>query len=174
MKLASAVLIGVAVGCARERSAGRLDTAVALPSTSLVDSAQTPAVAGREGWNYQQAAVADLDADGIDERVVLTARVELVRGRPAWDDGQQWQVYIEEPDGTRTHIYAQFVQLGTVTLRVGADSTGAPASVILVEHLPDRLGVYEVTYTAPGRTTTRAAFERRLDPRGDQASPRLP
>ncbi|HJR36335.1 MAG TPA: hypothetical protein VJ817_15365, partial [Gemmatimonadales bacterium] len=76
------------------------------PAVQLVDSAIPPAVAGAEGWNYQQSARADLDGDGRAERVVMTAKVELYRGRPAWDDGQPWQVYIEAAEGGRTYVYA--------------------------------------------------------------------
>jgi len=106
--------------------------------------------------------------------VVLTARVELYRGRPAWDDGQPWQVYIEEGDSTRTYVFARYVQLGTLAMRVGEAVDGKPASVVLIEHLPDHLGVYEVVYEGPQRTSIIQRFERMLDPRGDLASPRLP
>lgn len=58
------------------------------PSVQPVDSTISPAVAGEEGRHYQQSADVDLTGDGHVERVVLTARVELDRGRPAWDDGQ--------------------------------------------------------------------------------------
>jgi len=144
------------------------------PTVQLVDSAIPPAVAGEAGWNYQQSAEADLTGDGQIERVVLTARVEMYRGQPAWDDGQPWQVYIEAPDGTRTYAYAQRLQLGTLTMRVGLSGAGQPATVVLLEHLPDRLSVYEVSYSAPGRVTVAVRFQRDLDPRGEAASPQLP
>ena len=150
------------------------DSPAATASPDLVDSTITPAIAGRAGWDYQQSATHDFDGDGEVERVVLTAHVALIRSRPVWDDGQQWQVYVEEPDSTRTYIYAQFVQLGTVTLRVGEAVDGRRASIVLIEHLPDRLGVYETEYQAPGRHSTTHRFVRTLDPRGDVASPKLP
>lgn len=140
---------------------------------SLVDTAMSPAVGGEDGWSYWRTAVADLDGDGREERVVVTARVETYRGRPAWDDGQPWQVYVEEEDGARTYVYARFVQLGTVTLRLGTPEDGR-ASVVLLEHLPDRLGVYEVAYEGPGRATAAVRFERTLDPAGELAGPALP
>jgi hypothetical protein len=140
---------------------------------SLVDTAMSPAVGGEDGWSYWRTAVADLDGDGREERVVVTARVETYRGRPAWDDGQPWQVYVEEEDGRRTYVYARFVQLGTVTLRLGTPEDGR-ASVVLLEHLPDRLGVYEVAYEGPGRATAAVRFERALDPAGELAGPALP
>ena len=161
-------------------AAGPISADSAQPTRSdeaapvLVDSTLPRAVAGEEGWNYSQAAQADLDSDGEAERVVLTARVELVRGRPAWDDGQPWQVYVEEADSTRTYLYARFVQLGTVEMRVGLEEDGTPPSVVLMEHLPDRIAVYEAVYRGPGDVAVTERFQRRLDPTGDVASPALP
>ena len=149
------------------------DTVVA-PAVELVDSTIPPAVAGAEGWNYQQSARADLDGDGQAERVVLTAKVELYRGRPAWDDGQPWQVYIETADGRRTYVYGQRLQLGTLTMRVAQRDSAQAATVVLLEQLPDRMSVYEVSYSGPGRVSGAVRFQRLLDPAGETASPKLP
>jgi hypothetical protein len=147
---------------------------VASEPVDLVDPLIAPATAGEDGWNYRLSTGADLSGDGTSEQVVLTARVELVRGRPAWDDGQPWQVYVEESDGTRTRLYAQRLQLGTLSMRVTVGDSLAPATVVLLEELPDRLSVYEATYRGPGDATVVAAFVRQVDPVGDSASPRLP
>lgn len=147
---------------------------LAPPSIQLVDPTIPPAVAGNAGWNYQQTAQADLNGDGELERVVLTARVELYRGRPAWDDGQPWQVYVEAADGKRTHVYAQRLQLGTLMMRVGLGDGRQAATVVLLEQLPDQLSVYEVSYLGPGRVSVAERFRRVLDPRGETASPQLP
>jgi hypothetical protein len=153
----------------------RVDTsALASPSVQLVDSTIPSAVAGEAGWDYQQSTQADLTGDNQLERVVLTARVELYRGQPAWDDGQPWQVYVEAQDGTRTYVYAQRLQLGTLAMRIGLSEAGQPASIVLLEHLPDRLSVYEVSYVGPGRTSTAVRFQRDLDPYGELAGPQLP
>lgn len=133
-----------------------------------------PGVAGEDGWNFQRSAEADLNGDGQLERVVLTARVELYRGRYAWDDGQPWQVYVEAADGRRTYLYSRRLQLGTLTMRISHSEPGEPASIILFEHLPDRLSLYEADYAAPGQATVAVRFARTLDPRGDLASPQLP
>lgn len=160
-----------------------LDTAAVAPgpatisdsiATDLIDPDIAPAIAGQDGWDYSQAAEADLTGDGEPERIVLTVRVEMYRGRPAWDDGQPWQVYVESPDGERTYLYARRLQLGTLTMRVTEPEDSAPASVILLEHLPDRLAIYESVYNAPGSATTHVRFTRALDPRGETASPQLP
>ena len=144
------------------------------PAPVLVDSSVGGGVAGEEGWGYVQSTEVDLDGDGDAERVVLASRVELVRGRPAWDDGQPWQVYVQESSGERTELYRRFVQLGTVTMRITAPQADEAPAVVLLEHLPDRLSVYEIAYQAPGRIRTRAPFVRNVDPVGELASPRLP
>jgi hypothetical protein len=172
-------LIAACAGEAPPRPAGQGEPAPvpmppASPSIELVDPAIPLAVAGADGWNYRQAADADLNGDGVAERVILTARVEMIRGRPAWDDGQPWQVYIEDDAGRRTHIYAQRLQLGTLTMRVTRAEAGQPASVVLLEHLPDQMSLYEVAYTGPAAATALVRFQRGLDPRGEIASPRLP
>jgi hypothetical protein len=140
----------------------------------LLDTLIPPAVAGRDGWNYRQDAEADLDGDGNPERVVLTARVEVSRGQLLWDDGQPWQVYIEAGDGRRTYLYAQRLQLGTLTMRIGLGAPDGATTVVLLEHLPDRMSLYEVAYAGPGRASVSVRFQRDTDPRGESASPRLP
>lgn len=144
------------------------------PAIELIDPAIPLAVAGEEGWGYRLAADADLNGDGVAERVILTARVAMIRGRPAWDDGQPWQVYIEDDAGRRTHVYAQRLQLGTLTMRVTRAEAGQPATIVLLEHLPDQLSLYEIAWSGPGAATATVRFQRGLDPRGELASPRLP
>ena len=153
------------------------DSAIAdrsSPSVELIDSTIAPAIAGADGWNYHLSTEADLNGDGQVERVVLTARVELYRGRPAWDDGQPWQVYVESADSSRQYIYAQRLQLGTLSMRVGMGEGAQPASIVLLEQLPHQLGVYESVYLGPDSIATSVRFLRELDPRGQSASPVLP
>ncbi|HSJ63270.1 MAG TPA: hypothetical protein VK922_05100 [Gemmatimonadaceae bacterium] len=168
-------LLVAAVACAPD--ADLPDDAGPAPDSDSVavaiDTTIAAAVAGEGGWNFVQRATADLDGDGTAEDVVLTARVEMYRGRPAWDDGQPWQVYIESAEGTRTYLYAQRLQLGTLTMRVSTSDPAGAATVILLEHLPDRLTVYEAAYVE-GNPRVIVRFQRPLDPRGQLASPRLP
>lgn len=149
-----------------EAEGGRVEADVPPPpppAVPLIDSTIQPAVAGEAGWNYHQGVEVDLDGDGRPERVVLTARVALVRGRPAWDDGQPWQVYVEAPDRGRTYLYAQRLQLGTLAMRVGRADVAQPASVVLLEQLPDRLSIYDVLYLGPDSVSVAARFQRDLD-----------
>jgi hypothetical protein len=143
-------------------------------AAQLIDSTIAPAVAGADGWNYYLIAEADLTGDGEPERVVLTARVELYRGQPAWDDGQPWQVYIETADSSRTYLYAQRLQLGTLTMRVAREAADEPATIVLLEQLPHRMSVYEAVYAAPESLVVMTRFQRELDPRGQLAAPALP
>ena len=154
---------------ARETRAST-DSAIAL---QLIDSTIPPAIAGEAGWNYQRSANVDLQGNGRPKRVVLTARVELVRGRPAWDDGQPWQVYLEGPDQARTYLYAQRLQLGSLDMRVTRSDTAQRGTVLLIEHLPGRLRILEVVDTG-SRPTVALLLERELDPRGEVSTPRLP
>jgi hypothetical protein len=172
----AAAAILVLTACAPDAAPPAADTTVEATAAAarLIDSAIAPAVAGVDGWNYALEAEADLTGDGQPERVVLTARVELYRGRPAWDDGQPWQVYVEEPDGARTYLYAQRLQLGTLTMRLSRADSGVAATIILLEHLPDRLSVYEARYSSPGEATVVSRFQREVDPRGQLAAPMLP
>jgi hypothetical protein len=174
--LRSAVLMvaGALLACATEAPIEEPGTvAVSAPpappaSLALIDTAFPPAVAGEEGWDFQQSVSGDLDGDGQAERVVLTARVELVRGQPAWDDGQPWQVYVESSTGSRTYLYAQRLQLGTLTMRMTEPDSAHLPTVILLEQLPDRLRIIEVSFPAadsPPRLVLQ--FERRLDAPGE-------
>ena len=164
----------LACGVQRQPAIDSADVTVpdSLQSVQLIDSTISPAIAGQDGWNYVESAPADVTGDSVPERIVLTARVEMYRGRPAWDDGQPWQVYVETQDGRRTYLYAQRLQLGTLTMRVTRADSGRKASVLLIENLPDRLRVLEARSTGLGLSVT-PLVEREVDPRGEQASPRL-
>jgi hypothetical protein len=167
--VSSALILMLLQGCAAEPAPAG-DTVAPV----LVDPAYAPTATGEQGWGYVQVAQADLDGDGQDERVVLRAQAERVRGRLAWDDGQPWQVYVEETDGVRTDVYARRLQLGTLTLRLSRGEAEQPSRLVLLEHLPDSLSIYEVAYRGPGRLQVSERFARTLDPRGDLASPDFP
>lgn len=178
----TAILAVAILGACRAEAPRAEPGAIAPPAVDsplalvrLIDSTIPPAVAGADGWNFQQSAEADFDGDGVSERVVITARVELYRGRPAWDDGQPWQVYVESTGGVRVYLYGQRLQLGTLTMRVAQPEPGQRPSIVLLEHLPDRLRVIEASYPmGGGGLSTTVRFERTLDPRGEIASPQLP
>ncbi len=174
--IVAVALVGACAGADAPEPAAVDSGAITAPveTVVLIDSGRAPAVAGTDGWNYHRTALGDIDGDGADESVVIAARVEMVHGRPAWDDGQQWQVYVEEADSSRTVVYARRLQLGALTLRIEAGPAGAPRRMVLMEHLPDRLAVYEVAYRGPANFSAGVRYERALDPTGELASPALP
>jgi hypothetical protein len=59
-------------------------------------------------------------------------------------------------------------------MRVSRGQPGEPARIVLIEHLPDRLSLYEASYGGPGLVSVAVRFQRAVDPRGEVASPQLP
>ena len=166
------IAAGVALGACRgsppppadsARDSASVATPLASPIT-LVDTAVPQAAVGDPRWEFQQSASADLNGDGTAERVVLLANVELVRGRPAWDDGQRWQLYVEAADGTRTRLYARFVQLGHVEAFLGPASADGVRPVVIIERTPQRLAVYETRYRGPNAVAARELAAPEIDP----------
>jgi hypothetical protein len=159
----------------------RGESAAAPPSAASPDSLvdllepRVPrAVAGERGWRYQQRASADLDGDGAAETAVLIADVEIdARGRPLWEHGHRWQVYVEEPDGARTYAYARFLPNGTLDAYLARPDSGQRPTILLVERTPESLAVYEVRYEGAGRAAAVRRLERDLERAGGFAgSPR--
>lgn len=74
---------------------------------------------------------------------------------------------------TRTYVYAQRLQPETLTMRVSRGEVNPP-TVVLLEHLPDRLRVLEASYKGPSLVTVEVEYQRDLDPIGEIASPLLP
>lgn len=123
---------------------------------SPIDPSQPPAIAGQGGYNYKQVATADFDADGIAEQAFLIANAEVVDGKPLWDDGHSWQLYIEEPTGERTYLFARFVQLGRVDVKLGELVSGEKPHILVLEQWPMHFNVYDIVYREP------QAFDARL------------
>jgi hypothetical protein len=132
-------------------------------NVDLVNRRLPDGVAGEPGWAHQQVVSADLNGDGNPERAVLTANVHMFRGRLDWQDGQQWQVYVEESDGTRTYVYKQLLQFGTLRARLSRPGPDQPPRIILLEQLPQRLSVYEIHYLGPGQAHAVELVRREFD-----------
>ena len=162
----AASLGGCAETSTRSDSARGDSVGAARPASpafgSLVESGIPLAAAGDSGWKYQQRVRVDLDADGADETVVLISDVTVDdRGRPLWEDGHRWQVYVDEPDGERTRLYARFLSFGKLTASLTRDSSAT--AIVLLEQTPHRLGAWVITYQGPGRGTVTEGFEREID-----------
>ncbi len=145
--------------------AGVTAVSSAASPSPLVDPALPTAVAGQPEWEYQQEAHADFNGDGVVERAVLIANVQLADdGYPMWDDGQAWQLYIEEPDTTRTYVYARMVQLGRVTAHLTYAAPDQGPTIMIMEQTPQELRIYEVTYRGIQQVEVDELVQRRLDP----------
>jgi hypothetical protein len=171
------LVAALVIGCATEKTADQ-DSASLSPDSSrvvrgagpapasieqLIDPRIPRAVAGQEGWKYQQRVSADLDGDSVVETAVLISDVSLdARGQPMWEHGHRWQVYVEEPDGTRTYLYARFLPNGKLTAELTQpQSTNAP-TITLIEQSPTTLAVYEIAYNGVGKAEVGLRFERTL------------
>lgn len=143
--------------------------ATATPTTSspqtLVDPTLPTAIAGHPEWEYQRETTADFDGDGIEERAMLIARVQVLDdGRPVWDDSQPWQLYIEEPDNSRTYVYARNVHLGRVEAILTQAKPGQLPSIVLIEQTPQQLSINEITYRGGQQVEVDELVRRSLNP----------
>lgn len=162
------------VSCKRTTPEAAQEARVAMPErnaeadsiTSMIDATVPSALAGDSGWKYAQRVTADLDGSGAEEEAVLMCDVALdARGRPLWEDGHRWQLYVRETGGKRevTRLFARFIPNGKVTAELGVPSAGSKNWIVLLVQSPERLGVYEFEYRGPGRADVRKRLERDLD-----------
>lgn len=108
-------------------------------------------------WPHRQVLEADLDGDARDERIVLATDVGLdSAGRPLWEDGHRWAVFVDGP-GERTMLYAAFVPNGHVEAAVTIAGSDGRRRVLVQERTPERLLVTEIDYDGPGRARTSSA-----------------
>ena len=133
---------------------------------NLTDTTIATAEAGQRGWAYQQKVSVDFDADGQLETAVLISDVTVdARGRPVWEDGHRWQVYVEEPTGERTYVYRQFLPNGSLIADVVRRESGT-RTLLLVARTPQAVNLYEVKYSGPQRIVLMNAIERRIEGAG--------
>lgn len=135
---------------------------------NLIDPAYPLVTAGEAGWGFVETANADLNADERLEKVVVMARVEQDPKRPRefmWDDGQPWQVYIEDEQGKRSHIYSRYVQLGRLEVVIGQQKEDGPRSIILLELAGAGTAAYRINYKSPGQYSVEKLFKEIVDTR---------
>lgn len=122
----------------------------------LVNPNFPPAVGGEPGWEYHQTLTADLDGDGQEEQVSVTTNAFWMPDRRefAWDDGHPWHVYVDEPDGSRTYLFSEWVQLGRLELILDREGPG----LFIVYERGGGLVVYRAAYQGPGQFRTVLAF----------------
>lgn len=114
---------------------------------NLVDPAYPPGLADK-GWQYRQSVEVDLDGDSVKETVWVVARASWNGRSFDFDDGQPWQVYVEEIDGKKTYVYSRWVQIGT--LEVGISEDHGKPSVVILERQGFSVSLYRIHYGGPG------------------------
>jgi len=137
----------------------------------LISPHYPPAVGGEPGWEYHQTLTADLDNDGVDELVSVTTNAFWMEDEKefAWDDGHPWHVYVEEPDGTRTYLFSNWVQLGKLDVILDREGPG----LFIVYRRGGGMIVYRATYQGPGEFRTVQSFEIPLSYAASWADPHL-
>lgn len=150
-----AILLGsvLAAGCARGPDPGREANPLEAPpvDSSRVRSPDEPAT-----WGYRRALDADLNGDGTEERLVIASDVVLGRdGRPLWEDGHRWAVYVEHEE-RRTLLYAAFVPNGFVEAAALAPSDMGARDVLVQERTPAMLRALTMQYEGPGAAKLRS------------------
>ena len=131
---------------------------------NLVDPKQEAAFEASGRWEYQELTSADLDGDGSEEKLVLVADVPLNSdGQPSWDDGQPWEVRIEEANGNQTRVYAQYVQLGHVWAGVVREEESPPKMLLIEETDLPRIRVFQVRYLGPGQVDVCELLDRQVE-----------
>lgn len=143
------------------------DRAEALPDSvaDLIQARVPTAAAGDTAWPYSRQVVVDLDDDGDDETVVLISDVRLdAGGAPLWEDGHRWQVYVQEPDGARTRLYARFLPNGKLTAEIVVLAGNGRPGIVLLEQSPFHIGAYEFRYRGPGQVEVHRRLDRDVDP----------
>ena len=161
-------LLLVASGCTHQHTA---DAGVFDPPP--IDSARVP-LADALAWPVQRGLMADLDGDGVDERLVVASDVlPGPDGAPAWEDGHRWAAWVVEPetdasgDSVRTQLYGAFVPTGRADVYVTAPSVGEAPSVLVLERGGTRVATHDVRYHGP-------ADARSVSSATDPVLPRVP
>ncbi len=133
------------------------------PLPDLIDDSYLVADPVSDDWAYQKTARVDLDGDGSEEQILLFANVSMVGGEYCWDDGQTWELRIDEQTGEQTRVYAQYLQFGTAEVAFRRKSEQGSPLLLLLEETDYSLRVYEIVYDGPGKIRVRVLVDRLID-----------
>ena len=78
-------------------------------------------------------------------------------GRPLWEDGHRWALFVESPRNERTMLYAAFVPNGRALAAILQPDDGGRRRVLVEERSATQLNVYEIEYAGPGRARLSSA-----------------
>ncbi len=132
-------------------------------SAPPVDAARVGSVEQVAAWAYRREVSADLDGDRTAERVVLASDVTLgADGRPLWEDGHRWAVYVEAA-GRRTMLYGAFVPNGHVEAAVLDPDNAGRRRVLVQERTPEQVRALEIEYRAPGEARSSSSAYYQVD-----------
>ncbi|MDT0631409.1 hypothetical protein [Rubrivirga litoralis] len=145
----SLVLALVASGCTRH------STAEASGAYWPPIDPEGPPLEESVAWPVQRGLTADLDGDGVDERLVVASDVTVgADGEPLYEDGHRWAVWVVEPeaagDSVRTQLYGAFVPMGRADVYLTAPSVGESPSVLVLERGGTQVQTNDVRYHGPG------------------------
>lgn len=152
-RLTLGVLVLFVAGCGEGREPEPPPASVSIApetvATPLPVDRSGDAVLGEiEAWAARDSIPGDLNGDGTEETVVLTAAASVdAQGRPMWDDGQRWAVLVRTPGGEDV-IYEQFVQLGRADVTL-LDHDGN-TQLLITESGPTGRRIWQVRWDGPG------------------------
>ena len=105
-------------------------------------------------WTHRRAVDADLDADGIAERILVVSDVQTGPGGvPLWEDGHRWAVIVEDGKA-HTLLYGAFVPNGDVEAAVLAPEAANRRNVLVRERTPQQSRTFVIAYEKPGTART--------------------
>lgn len=119
-----------------------------IEAKPMVISAQTLPVSVA-GYEEVTSYVGDVDADGTDERTVISTGAERAKnGEFLWNDGQDWAVFVEDTNGVYM-LLDKFVQAGSVYFDVSDYymKDGAQPKILVTETTSAGLIIKTYTYS---------------------------
>ena len=155
--LSLCLLWSVAASCAAQNSTPPTSPLAAPP----VDTERIRSVAEVTRWPHRRLLEADLNGDGVSERLIITSDVQVREdGLPLWEDGHRWAVYVAN-EGQPTLLYAAFVPNGHVEVAILNAGADGRRHVLLQERTPQQMRSLVVAYEGPGvaRTVSAAHYQ---------------
>ena len=141
----AALMIGVVVLAIGPCSRPSAQQRAVGEGTAVVDSARAGSADAAASWAWKRETRADLDGDGRSETVAIASDVTVGNdGRPLWEDGHRWAVYVEAETGRRTLLYSAFVPNGHAEAAILEPDQEGRRDVLVQERTPSGLRVLRI------------------------------